>query len=411
MKIKFIVGSVMLAAISLIGCSTEDTDLIDPLDQAIEDGNIAGDGTPSNPFQLTTAEQVDNLLRSSPTSNFLVINDIDFGPYITQNYGNEGWLPINDFLGVLDGGSFTLSGLYINRPSTDNVGFFGSIGADNNATTIAVTIRNLTIEIAASEGIIGGSRVGGIIGDANDGVSISNVHIRGADASANIVSTAAGSDIDFGRTGGLVGNADRTTIIQCSSTVLVESGMSNRIGGLVGMLNFSTVDQSYASGNITSAAFRVGGLIGFTNGAGTAITNSYATGNINITASDTDDIGGFIGASSSSIAPQINIANCYSTGNLNLAVAGYDPGFAPGNSDSFGYFSGDGDGGTAISGSTAQTITNGANQNLTLDAVDQGSGFTLLNIGSTNCSSDFSSFDPNIWQCVDGSFPILINNQ
>ena len=404
MKIKGAIGVAILAFAGILGCSTEDTDIVNPLDE----GGILGSGTPGDPFQLRTAEQVDDLLRINSTSNFLLMNDIDLSEYIAQNYGDEGWAPINEFLGVLDGGNFTLAGLYINRPATDNVGFFGTMGADNNATTIVTTIQNLTIEIAAAGSVTGLSRVGGLIGNANDGVAITNVHIRGGDADAKVESVAAGSDTDFGRTGGLVGNADRTSISLSSSSVIIESGMSNRIGGLVGMLNFSTVDQSYASGDINSAAFRVGGLIGFTNGAGTAITNSYATGNINITASATDDIGGFIGASSSSILPETNIANCYSTGNLNLDVTGYEPGFAPGNSDSL--VSGDGDGGTAIFGSTAQAITNGSGGDLTADSRDQGVGFTLLSVASANCGTDFSSFDSAIWSCANGSFPVLINN-
>lgn len=390
----------------LNACTTEDTFEVNPIDE----GGVLGSGTPNDPFQLATAQQLDELVRSSPSSNFLLVNNIDLTSYIAENYASEGWLPVNGFVGVLDGGDFTLSGFWIDRPTTDNVGFFGEIGGDNNTTTNVVTIRNLILEVAAGVSVTGQSRVGGLIGNANDGVLVANVHITGADATAKVVSTAVGSDTSLGRTGGLIGNADRSIVNQCSSSVSVESGMSNRIGGLVGMLNFSTIDQSFATGDISSEAIRVGGLVGFANGAGTSITNSYATGAVSISASSTDDIGGFIGASSSSIVPETNIANCYSTGSLQLDVPGYVPGFAPGNSDSFGVFSGDGDGGSSIFGSTAQTIVNGSGDSLFDDATDQGAGFNLLNVVSSTCVVNFSSFDASIWACSDGSFPVLISN-
>ena len=45
-----------------------------------------------------------------------------------------GWAPIGDnssrFEGVFDGNGFKITNLYINRPTTDNVGLFGSVSGN-----------------------------------------------------------------------------------------------------------------------------------------------------------------------------------------------------------------------------------------------------------------------------------------
>ncbi len=390
-----------------MSCSTDDTDAIDPVDTiGVGDNNeITGSGTDADPYRISTVEHLDVFLRNRLSSSYLLTGDLDLSAYLLENYPSEGWLPINNFEGVFDGGGFTISGLTIDRPNTDNVGFFGVLGNDDNSTVITVEIKNLTIEVTASGAITGSTHVGALLGYANDGLQVTNTHIIGGDTNSMVASTASGSDTGVGRSGGLIGEADRSVITLCSSSIDVTSS-ANRIGGLVGMVNTTVIDQSYASGDVTGASIRIGGLIGFAANAGTSISNSYATGNISITANDSDDIGGFIGASNSAISL---ITNCYSTGNLILDVPSFTPGFAPGVSNSFGYFSGDGDGGSGIFGSTLQTILNGTGADISGDAEDQGTGFTLTNIGSSSCS-DFSAFDTSIWSCSNGSFPTLINN-
>ncbi len=389
---------ICLALVGMLSCSTDDTSIIDPIDEIIGGGDqVLGSGTDADPYQLRTAEHLDVFLRNRLTNSFVLMNDIDLTSYIDENYATDGWLPINNFAGVLDGGDFTISGLWIERPTTDNVGFFGLLGNDTNSNAVTIEIKNLTIAIAASEAVTGSSLVGGLVGFSNDGLRVSNVHLVGGDGGSKVMSMAVGAETEIGRSGGLIGGIDRTTIIGSSSSVDVESSGANRIGGLVGMVNGSTIDQSYATGDVIGASIRIGGLVGFANLEGTSITNSYATGNVTITAADTDDIGGFIGAASSSISP---ITNCYATGNIVIDAT---------TVGSYGYFSGDGDGGSGIFGSTAQTILDGSSEDISSGAVSEASGFTLINIGSSTCA-DFSSFESSIWSCTNGSFPVLINN-
>ncbi|QSE98754.1 GLUG motif-containing protein [Fulvivirga lutea] len=408
MKFKYIFFSLALMSAAFMSCSTDDTDEIDPIDTVGGGGNgseVTGSGTDADPYRLSTAEHLDLFLRNRLSSTYVLNNDIDLSAYISENYPTEGWLPINNFEGNFNGGGFTISGLKIDRPDVDGIGFFGVLGNDNNSTAISIEIRNLTIEVAPSEAVRGSTHVGVLLGYANDGLRVTNTHVRGANTDSRVESTASGSETELGRSGGLIGEADRSIITLSSSAINVTSA-ANRIGGLVGMVNTTTIDQCYASGNVSGSSIRIGGLIGFAANAGTSISNSYSTGTVSITSSSTDDIGGFIGAANSAISP---ITNCYSTSNLILDVPSFTPGFSPDNSNSFGYFSGDGDGGSGIFGSNLQTILNGSNADISVDAVSEDSGFTLLNISASTCS-DFSAFDLSIWSCVDGSFPTLINN-
>ncbi len=395
---------ICLALVGMLSCSTDDTSLIDPIDQIIGGGDpVLGSGTDADPYQLRTAEHLDVFMRNSLTSSFVLLNDIDLTTYIEENYATDGWLPINGFAGVLDGADFTISGLWIERPTSDNIGFFGELGNDTNSIAVTIEIKNLTLEIAASKSVTGRTRTAALVGSANDGLGVTNVHIRGGDANSQVHSTETQDNGDFGRSGTLIGLADRTEVIRCSSTVKMVADGGHRIGGLIGMINTTIVDQCYATGDVEGGIARIGGLIGFAFNAGSRsqITNSFATGNVSVVGSGLDDIGGFVGATDASISP----VNCYTKGNIII----------DGTVSTYGYFSGDGDGGSGIFGSTAQTILDGSSADISSGAVSNSieepneSGFILINLGSSTCA-DFSSFESSIWSCTNGSFPVLITN-
>lgn len=388
---------ILIGCTALLGsCSTKDTDIISPVDTITGGGNeVLGIGSDQDPYQLKSAEHIDVFLRSSLASSYILMNDIDLTNYISSTYLTEGWLPINGFSGVLNGNDFKISGLSINRPTLDNVGFFGTLGNGSNSPTVTVEIKNLTLEVAASESVTGNTRVGALIGYADDGLSLDNVHIVGANSDSQVLSSDETLSTDNGRSGGMIGLADRSTIFRCSSSIKVLTSGGGRIGGLIGMTNTTSVDQCYASGDVYAKFEDVGGLIGYGHNTGSTITNSYATGNIFINGAASDDIGGFIGSTHSSFTPE----NCYSTGNITIE----------GSTDTYGYFSGDGDGGIAIFASDQQLILNESQTDIASGAISEDSGFSLINIGSVTCAT-FSSFQSTIWSCTDGSFPSLINN-
>ena len=80
-----------------------------------------GNGTKENPFLIEDADDL-NAMRMHLNSYFELINDINLsnGKYNL----NQGWQPINNFAGVLDGKNHKIINLYINRPTEDIVGFF-----------------------------------------------------------------------------------------------------------------------------------------------------------------------------------------------------------------------------------------------------------------------------------------------
>ena len=160
----------------------------------------------------------------------------------------------NSFSGNLNGQGHTISGLFINRPSIQNVGLIGFLAAGGTVSNVGVIGATIT----------GWEIVGGIVG-TNYG-TVSNVY-----SSGSVTATSAGA-------GGLVGYNFQT----------LSNGYSNSsvsgplyVGGAVGLNNIAagptagSMSQVYATGAVTgtgASPSAVGGLVGFN---GNSITQSY----------------------------------------------------------------------------------------------------------------------------------------
>lgn len=185
-------------------------------------------------------------IKDDLSGNYRLVKNIDCSETINWNNG-AGFEPIgplvnNAFTGVLDGQNHTVTGLYINRSTTSDVGLFGvSLGK----------IKNMGL-INAS--IIGQFGVGALAGD----------HVG----------------TDSGAGGRIIEN------VFCTGGNV--SGKQT-VGGLVGG-NTADINNSYSNCNINGELGRTGGLVG-SNGGWGRITNSYATGNIN----GSNRIGGLVG--------------------------------------------------------------------------------------------------------------------
>ncbi len=295
-----------------------------------------GDGSASNPWQIKTAQQLDNIRNYLGTNHkekcFILMNDIDLTDYLSE--GNPGyndgkfWKPIGDafwggkFYGSIDGDNSKITNFKINRSSY--LGLFGD--AEEGSV-----IKNLGVEIDADSEISGSSsNVGGIAGYCEG--TIENCFVIG-----NISSTA--SDFDDGQVGGIAGAlGDSGLIIDCYSTNGIITGYSSigglvgdlrrgriqnsysemtvsgnsRIGGLVGRSWWGTIDSCYATGAVTGTSGTSGGLVG-RNQYG-IITTSYASGNI----SGGEDIGGLVGENNgfSFEDAYAYIIECFASGNV-----------------------------------------------------------------------------------------------
>ncbi|MDG6220717.1 MAG: hypothetical protein QCI38_04630, partial [Candidatus Thermoplasmatota archaeon] len=207
--------------------------------------------------------------------------------------GYSGFVPIGHeidrFTGSLDGQNNTISGLYIFRPYSMNVGL---IGYGDNAQ-----VQNL---ILSEMNITGDDTVGGIAGCSN-GMELSNLQTSGV---VTCLGNNAGGVVGFhfgaihystssadveGNTfvGGLAGYVHGE--VHTSSATGNVNGV-DRVGGLVGYVHYGIFD-SYAWGNVTGFS-NVGGLLGSGNGgAGSQVSRSYAAGRVQ----GSQDVGGLWG--------------------------------------------------------------------------------------------------------------------
>ena len=156
----------------------------------------------------------------------------------TANWG-DGWWPIGEFQGSLNGQGYEIRDLSISRPDENYVGLFREIGKGGRIARIGVV--NITV--------VGADEVGGLTG-YNRGI-ISDC-------------CAAGSVTGGMAVGGLVG-ANGNTVNHSCSTSSVSGEVA--VGGLVG-LNDAIISDCCAAGSVSGGYDAVGGLVGI-NHAGT----------------------------------------------------------------------------------------------------------------------------------------------
>lgn len=310
-----------------------------------------GDGSESNPYQISTVEQLTLINNNDPNlflldKNFILTADIDLDPSLPEGrifsttiiapdtssvYGFQG----TAFTGVFDGSDFIISNITINNNccSRNYLGLFGIIGAGGE-------VKNLDIEEVSITGRDDCEYVGGLCGQ-NNGI-IRDCHIScsvsgtvsssylgglcgenyGIISNCNVTGTvSAGISSDF--IGGLCGNNfPNGNITDCHVNVFVSGGdSSDSIGGLCGgncreifpssnAFTNTTILNCYAEGSVTSGSYSsyVGGLCGYNAGL---IRNCFVEGSVN-SGYQSSNIGGLCGNNQSSSPLYSSIINnCY----------------------------------------------------------------------------------------------------
>ena len=167
---------------------------------------------------------------------------------------NRPWTPIgtaaNKYIGTFDGNGKTISGLYFNDSTGNNVGLFGYIY--DNGQVKAVTLTNSSITGRDSVGGIAGRNYGIITGCVNNAV------VSG----------------DYSSVGGIAGT-NHGTVELCGNTGKITTATSEA-GGIVGRNN-GTIRNCYNTGDVYAEIIDAGGIVGFNNG-GTA-EYCWSTGN------------------------------------------------------------------------------------------------------------------------------------
>jgi len=218
-----------------------------------DSGFGGGLGTPSDPYRLTNADQLQRI-GNSLSSHYVLVNDIDVSETAGWD-GGKGFRPIGNnetpFSGVFNGNGHRITGLRIARFGvvTSDIAFFGATSA--NALIVNVRIQ---------DAVVAGCDFVGILVGRNSG-TITNCHVAGV---------VSGS----GTFGGLVGcNSQGGQIARCSATIGVRPlWVGNHLGGLAGG-NQGIIRDCFAVGAVTGQEDPAG-LVGVNNGG--TIERCYA---------------------------------------------------------------------------------------------------------------------------------------
>ena len=359
-----------------------------------------GSGTPSDPYQISTCQELQNI-ENDLNANYILTGNINCNGFSFHSIKGDCVLSTNgncqawngSFSGIFDGKGYEISGL--------NSCLFLTI----NGTIKNFGLLNVNINPAISD-YSGNSIISGNLG------LIENVH-------------ASGKVNAYGVVGGLVG-ANSGNIINSSSSVDVSGSGGNyaHIGGFVGS-NAGNITNCYSTGNVNcSAVINCGGFVGSNayiyitatgfKSAGNII-NSYSTGNVYAIDSY---VGGFVGynyGGNGDIGIP-KISNCYSKGNVIgngvTAYYTYIGGFIGYNSFaniSNSYSTGDTDGIGSASGVMANSGFVGYNSGGTIiNSFETGTptGLSLSGVfGSSN-----SPFQNVYWYSQSGNGHCFVNS-
>jgi hypothetical protein len=350
-----------------------------------------GSGSSSDPYIIANKTDLDAMATFYQGSGAMTVyyyslsNDIN----LTSTSLPIG-IPAVPFNGHFNGNGHVISGLTI-IGNLDNRGLFG---VTSDATITSLGLQGVTIS--------GNTNVGGLIGEENEntgGNSISNCWVSGTVTGNNCVGGLLGEYI-----GNYIAGYDAgDSISNCYSTVIVNGiNSSQNVGGLVGYVQYGSLNNCFASGAVTGNQ-QIGGLVGGSQdlnmsycyatgnvsgnetgtviglgglvGSGTVyygmtIQNCYTKGNVMGTGSSSE-VGGLIGNISSAWGNLCNINYCYTIGN----VTGGNPA------------SGNGDTGGLIGSSSSCAITYCHTQGNVVGGVPSGNTFTGGLIGRSSNDS------------------------
>ena len=256
------------------------------------------------------------------------------GTLADETNGFIAWTPIGNstfpYIGNFDGQKHTISGLYFNDNTADNVGLFGYIGGVmNNGYIPCGSIKNVSI---ADSYFCGKDYVGGICGKSetnpinncsNSGTVIGHCYVGGVCGvnKYGLVIDCSNSGMVNGdsQVGGMCGgnyydsgtiqthNLESGVIRNCSNTGEISG--NGDVGGVCGN-NAAKLEGCSNSGAISGSNANIGGVCGQSSHSGKIageIYNCHNTGNV----TGYRVIGGVCGRLEND-----NIKNCYNKGNV-----------------------------------------------------------------------------------------------
>ncbi len=239
------------------------------------------------------------------------------------------WIPIgntsNKYMGKFNGDNKTITGLFIDSPTLDYQGLFGSIGAGGIISNLVV--QDAYVVVNTSSGIIAGENSGTIAASYIDNSTIKGNDkiggIAGYNSSAGVIAGVYSGDTNIvatapnARVGGINGFNDGTVVVTFIDNVTITpyDNTTYYLGGIVGYNSGSVISSFSAGLNLGEIPTYSGNIVGFNEGTGEIISTYY------IPTSVQNGIGSGIGEASP-------VANNFElngeVGKLNNALLSYD---------------------------------------------------------------------------------------
>ena len=230
--------------------STVSLDIVQNGSSTFEGGN----GTETDPYQIKTAQHLQNV-NLRPNLHYILISDINLSSYL--NTSSNGWNPIGTsdkpFTGTFNGQNHIISGIWINKPTINNVGLFGYI------SNSAKTIKNIVLKID-NKGIVGSSNVGGISGFLSG--EISDCIVDGTVSGDDYVGGICGGAEDYSyyvpfatgpNSSSVYTQYASSNISNCISKGVIKSSGSNR-GGILGGTYYGNYGYGCSVNNCSTTA-------------------------------------------------------------------------------------------------------------------------------------------------------------
>ncbi len=335
--VSFLLAVCLIVALAPLSVFAETIPVTSWADNASESYS-AGSGTGSDPYQISTAEELAYLAVQSNTPGSGIQNNTYYKLTADINLSAHRWIPIGNsgwnvsgkngsFSGHFDGNSKTISGMVVDESATNcYAGLFGSVIGSFDGSSDAPIVQNLTIKNAyvktSAEKDTRESSAGILIGHATanniDQMVIENVTVSGT------IEVIHGGNMPV-ISGGLAGRYEQGTVKNCNVsdvTITHANGTGNyasNIGGMFGVLDKSKVsDSSVTNANLTGA-YVIGGFVG--EAIEVDIERSFANSDIN--AYDWNS-GGFVGILHSYSSNKSTVNNCAAKGTLTSHVNGWN---------------------------------------------------------------------------------------
>ncbi len=204
-----------------------------------------GDGTTDNPYVITTPGELAQMHSNNPAAHYVLGNDIDMSEYVKPYFAPA------EFTGSFDGQNHFISNITV-----DEDGIFGTL---NQGAVMNLQIQWPTLCINET------NHNAGILASNAAQCNIENVHIYDAVIYGNTTNEA-------NYIGGLLGNADNTTINAVSMLHANEYYNIYNFGSIVGSMTNSSINAAVATGEMRYSK-NVGGIASLASSS--KISNSH----------------------------------------------------------------------------------------------------------------------------------------